>query len=91
MRSHYIFPVQNSTRNLWNMPCGNMHTMCVTNVKRYIHSLTDCIPVYCVQAYYGGEAHCAEAVGASDDYDPTELVCPSCSNTGGQLQVNKYM
>ncbi|XP_019855060.1 PREDICTED: E3 ubiquitin-protein ligase MYCBP2-like isoform X1 [Amphimedon queenslandica] len=40
----------------------------------------------CKKAYYGGEAHCAEAVG-SDDYDPTELVCPSCSNTGGQLQV----
>ena len=43
----------------------------------------------CMQAYYGGEANCAEQLAASDDYDPTELVCPSCANVGGSaLQVN---
>ena len=40
------------------------------------------------QAYYGGEANCAEQLAASDDYDPTELVCPACANVGGgTLQV----
>ncbi len=39
------------------------------------------------QAYFGGEAHCAEQVSASDDYDPSELVCPPCSNVGGAMQV----
>ena len=43
-----------------------------------------------LQAYYGGEAHCAEAANAGDDYDPTELVCPACSHTGGQVQVAKH-
>ena len=42
-----------------------------------------------MQAYYGGEANCAEQLAASDDYDPTELVCPACANVGGSaLQVN---
>ncbi len=39
------------------------------------------------QAYYGGEAHCAEQLAASDDYDPSELVCPPCSNVEGAIQV----
>ena len=39
------------------------------------------------QAYYGGEAHCAEAVSVSDEYNAAELVCPSCSNVGGAVQV----
>lgn len=34
--------------------------------------------VLLLQAYYGGEAVCAEA--ASDDYDPKELVCGGCSD-----------
>ncbi len=40
-----------------------------------------------MQAYYGGEARCAEQVAANDDYDPTELVCPACANVGGAVQV----
>lgn len=40
-----------------------------------------------MQAYYGGEAHCAEQLAASDDYDPSELVCPPCSNVEGAIQV----
>ena len=39
------------------------------------------------QAYYGGEARCAEQANVTDDYDPTELVCPACSNVGGAVQV----
>ena len=39
-----------------------------------------------LQAYYGGEAVCAEA--ASDDYDPKELVCGGCSDvTAAQVSV----
>ena len=41
----------------------------------------------CVQSYCGGEANCAEQISASDDYDPTELVCPPCAHVGGALQV----
>jgi len=41
----------------------------------------------CKKAYYGGEARCAEQASASDDYDPTELVCPACANVGGTMQV----
>ena len=38
-----------------------------------------------LQAYYGGEAVCAEA--ASDDYDPKELVCGGCSDvTAAQVR-----
>lgn len=41
------------------------------------------------QSYYGGEARCAQAAAASDDYDPTELVCPACSNVSGTaIQVS---
>ena len=36
-----------------------------------------------VQSYYGGEARCAQAAAVSDEYDPSELVCPACSNVGG--------
>jgi len=32
----------------------------------------------CQQPYYGGEAVCAAAVGAKN-FDPSELLCPSCS------------
>ena len=41
-----------------------------------------------LQSYYGGDANCAEQVSASDEYDPSELVCPQCSNVGGPIQVN---
>jgi hypothetical protein len=37
----------------------------------------------CKKSYYGGEARCAQAAAVSDDYDPTELVCPACSNVSG--------
>ena len=44
-----------------------------------------CFVVF-LQAYYGGEAVCAEA--ASDDYDPKELVCGGCSDvTAAQVSV----
>eukprot|EP00487_Bulimina_marginata_P003646 TRINITY_DN18776_c0_g1_i1.p1 TRINITY_DN18776_c0_g1~~TRINITY_DN18776_c0_g1_i1.p1 ORF type:complete len:128 (+),score=0.17 TRINITY_DN18776_c0_g1_i1:44-385(+) len=32
----------------------------------------------CNQPYYGGEAACAAAQGAKN-FDPSELLCPSCS------------
>eukprot|EP00731_Ephydatia_muelleri_P030823 Em0022g337a len=41
----------------------------------------------CKKAYYGGEAHCAEAVAGNDEYNAAELVCPSCSNVGGAVQL----
>ena len=41
-----------------------------------------------LQSYCGGEANCAEQISANDDYDPTELVCPACSNVGGGMQVS---
>ena len=40
-----------------------------------------------LQSYCGGEANCAEQISASDDYDPTELVCPACAQVGGAVQV----
>ena len=47
-------------------------------------------PSHSHQAYYGGEAHCAEAIAGSDEYNADELVCPSCSNVGGAVQVIVY-
>ena len=44
-----------------------------------------------MQSYYGGEARCAQAAAVSDDYDPTELVCPACSNVSGTaVQVRAH-
>ena len=46
----------------------------------YVYNFIDSFAcdVHILQAYYGGEVVCAEAV--SDEYDPKELVCGACSN-----------
>ena len=56
----------------------------LTHTDSHKHALT---LTHTQKACYGREACCAEQASASDDYDPTELVCPPCTNVGGALQV----
>ena len=65
--------------------CHKCKKVCVCTKCSLIHHFYP-LPLSS-QAYYGGEAHCAEQAAASDDYDPTELVCPACSNVSGAVQV----
>lgn len=46
-------------------------------------------PCYkCGTAYFGGDAVCEAARGATD-FDPTELVCPTCVG-GATMQVREW-
>ena len=47
--------------------------------------------MFVCQAYYGGQARCAEQAVLSDDYKPAELVCAGCSHSAGKVSNFKIM
>ncbi|KAF4525840.1 hypothetical protein B566_EDAN011545 [Ephemera danica] len=44
----------------------------------------------CKKAYYGGEARCDADAGATEDYDPAELVCGACSDVSRAQMCPKH-